>query len=342
MTRRCLSIGAFSRYFFLLWTFLWCRLVAPAFVPLAQHRSSFKQPTSFSLFMEMDPTLASLIAGSVAGSIGVGVAFPLDTVKTKAQVLTQQVAQQGALDEGTYNVNANMFDLFKLIYHREGLNGFFGGVWGMMVGQSPIYATVFASKTAAIQTLNEYAEYLPSIVTLTLAACYAGFIATFVVVPVERVKVLMQTSSEYKNEWECVQAILNSEGLTGLFRRGLGITLLREVPGYGIYFVVYDVMMQTWGSSLGVVAPLVFGAIAGMLSWVPVYPFDVVKTTIQNTSGEDTQTTWEISKQIYQTSGIGGFFDGLTPKMLRASVSNATIFFVYGFILEQWGYMPEY
>jgi len=34
-----------------------------------------------------NPALASLLAGSIAGAIGVGVAFPLDTLKTKSQVL---------------------------------------------------------------------------------------------------------------------------------------------------------------------------------------------------------------------------------------------------------------
>lgn len=40
---------------------------------------------------------ASLLAGSVGGAIGVGVAYPLDTLKTKAQVYSQQQSQQRKL-----------------------------------------------------------------------------------------------------------------------------------------------------------------------------------------------------------------------------------------------------
>ena len=71
-----------------------------------------------------------------------------------------------------------------------------------------------------------------------------------------------QQNSIYANELECIQAVLQNEGWTGLFSRGLGPTLVREVPSYAIYFVVYGVLMQSsLAEGLGGVAPLVFGAI---------------------------------------------------------------------------------
>lgn len=42
---------------------------------------------------------ASLLAGSVGGAIGVGVAYPLDTLKTKAQVYAQQRGQRARLNK---------------------------------------------------------------------------------------------------------------------------------------------------------------------------------------------------------------------------------------------------
>jgi solute carrier family 25 carnitine/acylcarnitine transporter 20/29 len=52
------------------------------------------------------------LAGSVAGAIGVGVAFPLDTLKTKAQVLGPETN--------------GMVQTVKLIWNTEGMAGFFG------------------------------------------------------------------------------------------------------------------------------------------------------------------------------------------------------------------------
>lgn len=121
--------------------------------------------TTTQLALALNPYLASLLSGSIAGAIGVGVAFPLDTLKTKSQVLGRGGAGGGknaavtfdvggttagaggsasaaaAISAGTTNVDAskmNMFQLMNLIYRTEGIAGFFGGVKGMMLGQGKI------------------------------------------------------------------------------------------------------------------------------------------------------------------------------------------------------------
>lgn len=155
----------------------------------------------------------------------------------------------------------------------------------------------------------------------------------------ERVKVMMQAQQDslYVNELECIRAVLDSEGWTGLFSRGLGPTLAREVPSYAIYFVVYRTLMSTaLAGGLGSVAPLVCGAMSGCACWIPVYPVDVVKTIVQNTEGGDANnaSAMNVAMQLYRDEGIGAFFDGLTPKMLRASVNHAVTFWVYDLVMD--------
>merc|ERR1712125_254607 len=119
------------------------------------------------------------------------------------------------------------------------------------------------------------------------------------------------------------------------FLTGLGPTLAREVPSYGIYFLVYGVFMQTQiASLLGNIAPLVFGALSGMASWIPVYPVDVVKTLVQNSDGKETLSSFQVTKTLYEEGGVGAFFDGLTPKMLRAAVNHAVCFYVYDIMMD--------
>lgn len=147
-----------------------------------------------------------------------------------------------------------------------------------------------------------------------------------------------QSNNKYANELECIQSVLENEGWTGLFSRGLGPTLAREVPSYAIYFVVYGILIQTsliGTESLGSIAPLVCGAISGCACWIPVYPVDVVKTLVQNTEGGDSSSSIDIAIQLYKDEGIGAFFNGLTPKMLRASVNHAVTFWVYALMMEQ-------
>lgn len=142
-----------------------------------------------------------------------------------------------------------------------------------------------------------------------------------------------QTPLYYENEVSCMISVIKTDGVSGLLLRGLGATLLREVPSYGIYFVVYGVLMTTdIAAQMGSFAPLVMGGMSGCLSWIPVYPIDVVKTLLQNTQGntqQDSDGAISIIKDLYHEGGIPAFFDGLTPKMLRAAVNHAVTFWVF-------------
>eukprot|EP00557_Chaetoceros_sp_GSL56_P000076 CAMPEP_0176498880 /NCGR_PEP_ID=MMETSP0200_2-20121128/12597_1 /TAXON_ID=947934 /ORGANISM="Chaetoceros sp., Strain GSL56" /LENGTH=415 /DNA_ID=CAMNT_0017897197 /DNA_START=82 /DNA_END=1327 /DNA_ORIENTATION=+ len=329
----------------------------------ALHSSS---STTTQLAFALSPSLASLLSGSIAGAIGVGVAFPLDTLKTKSQVLGRTNGGAGAAGSGGSNAQIDigrgatvgggsasaaaaistagtsdvagaasskmsMFQLIQLIYRTEGVAGFFGGVKGMMVGQAIIKSVAFSANASALAYLHGYIV-LPSVVSLLLAACFSGFVTSFLVTPIERIKVLMQSSNVYKNEIDCLRAIIKNDekGILGVLGKGLGPTLAREVPSYGIYFLIYGLLMQLpLATDLGVTAPLIFGALTGMASWIPVYPVDVVKTLVQTSDGSEDISAWEVTVKLYQECGIGAFFDGLTPKMLRAAVNHSVTFFIY-------------
>ena len=102
--------------------------------------------------LAINPAAASLVAGSVAGAIGVGVAFPLDTLKTKSQVLASNASSNINSDsvsgtatmsnDGEDVAKMNMFQLIALIHRMEGLSGFFGGVKGMMIGQGKLHTII--------------------------------------------------------------------------------------------------------------------------------------------------------------------------------------------------------
>jgi Mitochondrial carrier protein len=58
-----------------------------------------------------------------------------------------------------------------------------------------------------------------------------------------------------------------------------------------------------------------------------------VKTIVQNTEGDEIPSI-QVVKELYESGGIGAFFDGLTPKMLRAAVNHAITFWVYDLVHE--------
>lgn len=278
---------------------------------------------------EMLPEAAtSLIAGSIAGAVGVGAAYPLDTIKTKQQVDTEictnieyDVTSSGevsilAVSKNNKSLFATVLDIWK----SGGIAGFYGGVQTSVMGQAIIKATAFSVNTAALQAHYNMAH----------AAAIAGFITAFLAVPVDRIKVLMQTGC-YKTEYECFRSILDTQGLNGLLFTGLVPTLFREVPAYTLYFFLYGALMSSVADSLGSIAPAVSGALAGAICVVPVHPVDVVKTIVQHSALE-----WQdVVVDIYEGQGLEGFWEGLLPRMGRAAVNHAVTFAVYDFIIHR-------
>lgn len=290
-----------------------------------------------TLEVAAETTIISSIAGSLAGALGVGAAYPMDSLKTKAQTYAQSDANAQSL---------GLLGMYRIVKEQEGLSGFYKGVTGVMAAQGIIKATAFASNDWALHILQEnpcLGWASTPFGSLCIAAGFAGAVSSFVINPIERVKILMQadTGGNYLNEIQCAACVLREDGLRGLAFRGLDATLWREIPGYGLYFVAYSLLMQTAaGQSLGPFAPLVCGAAAGMLCWIPVYPADVVKTAMQNTAGPSSVGAAQAPKGFFATAadlrrrgGWGIFFDGLTPKMLRAAINHAVTFYVYDTVM---------
>lgn len=284
-----------------------------------------------SLKLALDQSIISLGAGSIAGAIGVGFAYPIDTIRIKVQVYAVQ--KQGEM-------KMSLIDIFKRIIENEGLKGFYSGVGGVMLAQAFIKSAAFGSNAWALSEISEYFhldETHTSLIALSFAAAFSGFITSFVVNPVERIKVLMQADEikRYSSELDCASKVVEQDGFQGLLFRGIDATLIREVPGYAFYFIIYSLLMGVLSEPLGIYAPLLCGASAGVGSWIPVYPFDVIKTFMQNTEGkENDQNFAKTAVTMYQKFGAGVFFDGLTPKCIRAAVNHAITFFVFDYITK--------
>ena len=273
-------------------------------------------------------TITSLLAGSIAGALGVGVAYPLDTIKTKQQLNVESnfVYSNSPSSKVVSTVavvslpELGLFSTIADIWKSSGFEGFYGGVQTSMIGQAVTKATAFSVNTAALE-----AHY-----DLVYAAAVAGLVTAFLAVPVDRIKVLMQTNS-FKTEFDCYRSIMDTEGLKGLLFTGLVPTLFREVPAYTIYFFLYDALMPFATETLGFVAPAVSGAIAGAVCVIPVHPVDVVKTNVQHSA-----TDWQdVVANIYECHGFEGFWEGLLPRMGRAAINHSVTFTVYDFLMHQ-------
>jgi len=72
------------------------------------------------------------------------------------------------------------------------------------------------------------------------------------------------------------------------------------------------------------------GGVAGFSFWGLIYPFDVVKTRLQTDASDKAARKYRSIlhcwRHIYKHEGIGAFWRGYIPCILRAVVVNGCIF----------------
>ena len=75
----------------------------------------------------------------------------------------------------------------------------------------------------------------------------------------------------------------------------------------------------------------VYGGLAGEALWISSYPFDVVKSQLQS-DGLGREARFEgvrdCARKIYNTQGLGGFWWGVGPTLVRAMPVSAGTFAV--------------
>lgn len=151
--------------------------------------------------------------------------------------------------------------------------------------------------------------------------------------------VAKRRQSLYHGPIDCIKKIYHVRGLSGYFQ-GMSTTILRDVPGFGIYFGTYE-LLSHWLSKVldknGAVIPLTCGGLAGVISWISTFPFDVVKSRLQadgNHGNYRYSGLVDCAVKSYRAEGVGVFTRGLLPTVVRAFPSNAAIFYVYSFCLK--------
>ena len=114
--------------------------------------------------------------------------------------------------------------------------------------------------------------------------------------PVELLKVRAQVNRVDNIKYmRASVALLRNEGFFRGIYKGMFALLLRDVPGWGVYFWAYEWLKGmfklqeaklngTDNSNLNMMIKMWCAGVAGQASWFVSYPFDIIKTQIQVTS----------------------------------------------------------
>lgn len=146
------------------------------------------------------------------------------------------------------------------------------------------------------------------------------------------------SKSVYSGAADCLKKIYHAEGLRGV-GRGFNITVIREIPAFGIYFVSYEYMTRKFtpegAKHCPMIGLLMAGGLAGCCSWFSNYPVDVIKTRIQADGVYmDGKFHYKYTgykdcvKKSLAEEGWSFLYRGLTPTLLRAFPTNAATFTV--------------
>ncbi|XP_035983082.1 solute carrier family 25 member 48 [Fundulus heteroclitus] len=303
--------------------------------------------------------LDDFIAGWIGGASSVVVGHPLDTVKTRLQA--------GKGYQSTLHC-------ILTIYRKETVAGFFKGM-SFPLASITVYNSVvfgFFSNTQRLISKYRYGDgrHPSGMLDLTVASMLTGLMSVGLGAPVDLVKIRLQMQTQmvlaenlqlagnvpngtniplrsvdipnqqlYRGPIHCISTILQTEGIQGLYR-GAGAMILRDVPGYALYFIPYaifcNLLTPSTSSSPHPISIWLAGGLAGSISWVTATPADVVKSRMQADAQlhRKYKGVLHCIVQSYRTEGAEVFFRGASVNAIRGFPMSSTMFLMYELSLQ--------
>ncbi|KAK8051076.1 hypothetical protein PG993_002461 [Apiospora rasikravindrae] len=187
-----------------------------------------------------------------------------------------------------------------------------------------------------------------------IAGGIAGCAAKTSVAPLDRVKILFQTSNpqfaKYTSSWvglaRALRDIYGRDGIMGLFR-GHSATLLKIYPYAAIKFVAYEQYravivgskaQETWGRRFTA------GALAGVTSVFFTYPLEVIRVRLAFETKHRSSSLVDICKKIYHEQpapkATPGAAQGVASAAAAVTPRTGMINFYRGFSMTMLGMVP--
>uniref|UniRef100_A0A3Q2YHH0 Mitochondrial glutamate carrier 1 n=1 Tax=Hippocampus comes TaxID=109280 RepID=A0A3Q2YHH0_HIPCM len=280
---------------------------------------------------------AKLINGGIAGIVGVTCVFPIDLAKTRLQ--NQRQGQQ---------VYKSMMDCLVKTVRSEGYFGMYRGAAVNLTLVTPEKAIKLAANDFFRHHFAKNGQGL-SVFKEMLAGCGAGMCQVIVTTPMEMLKIQLQdagriviTSSSKlvatnpllsrsynsgtvtalatprpASATQIARELLRTQGIQGLYK-GLGATLMRDVPFSVVYFPLFANLNRLGQSSADQSSPFYWaflsGCAAGSTAAVVVNPCDVVKTRLQSLNKGSAEEAYsgvvDCVSKILRKEGPSAFMKG--------------------------------
>lgn len=285
---------------------------------------------------------SDFFAGYLSGALGIIVGNPLDVVKVRLQAGSTAAASDSPQTIG------------------KSPTGYLRGAAAPILGYGALNSLLYMSYNRSLKLLD------PSLFDPTklagvdlskiwLAGAIGGFASWAVSAPSELVKCRVQLGVDgQRSSWQVFKSVVAKDGVRGLYLGGV-VTGLRDSIGYGFYFWSYELSKRLLLSRQAdpfqaptTVEVLLSGGVAGVVTWVSIYPLDLVKSRVQTQpqarlpSEEapllkpigQSRSSWQIARSMYRTEGVGAFYSGLGVCSLRAFLVNAVQWYTYETVMS--------
>ncbi len=293
----------------------------------------------------MTAATADFIAGGIAGMSGVIAGAPLDVIRIRQQQPRLPTAAASSLTQK----EANILQLLRHTLRTEGVQALFRGTVYPLSTAALQNAVCFHSYGLACRQLQQLssAHSIPDSQPLSLenifwAGCFAGAVQTVIVTPIDLLKIRLQLqtatpgSASYIGPWSMLQKVISREGGARSLYRGTTITAIRDIPSHGVYFAAFEWARELLEpgcrnpgkKSKNASSVWAAGGFAGAISWLSVYPFDVIKSRIQSGDAKY-KSFWDCAVKSYREEGSAVFLRGLPATLCRAFLVNGAIFTAY-------------
>lgn len=223
-----------------------------------------------------------VFVGAIVGMSQTIIGHPMDTIKTRIQCKNQNVSFSNLYAGVSYPLLSSMF------------------INSMSFSFFLSFKSHFQSYMSNIEN-KENNELLPKCMSNYVGGALSGIVTSPFIHPIEYYKINIQYCSRKP------VFILNN------IYKGFGMTLIRESLGTAFYFGPFYQFKDNCGTFTA-------GGIAGIASWMIIYPFDVIKTRL---------STHMSYKEAIR---IGGFWNGIELTILRSCIVNSFSFLIFDYL----------
>ena len=276
--------------------------------------------------MVENETLRTVISGTCGGMASILAVHPLDTVRTRLQA-----APAGAYRGAWHCARATL--------RREGPLALYKGLAWPLAAQGLYKAVMFGVYGAASRAFRGGDPARPLAAHEVFAAGgVAGGANALVLAPVELVRNRFQVAARRTT----LRAVLREAAAAGGVYRGLGATLLRDVPGVGAYYAAFEAARRRavalrGSPKLSLAELAVAGAGGGVAFWTVALPLDFAKTRLQVGAEAGSASVAGVLRDAVRAGGLRRVYVGYASALARGVPGAAVVFSVYGAVHERLG-----